>query len=1063
VTLAITPQSGRPPALAALDGYLLLRASVETSLARQEVALARWARRYQPSLLAEVDRALQQVRSGVIALVGPPGSGVTSLLAHLAASHPYAFWFCDEDSAQGAVALCVQLIGLYRVQVPLPPPAANSDPKALEQFLAGVAAQHAASQQDPDNIQPIVLVIDAPAPRQQPSSPLPLVFPATLPDHLLILYGCTPDTPLPFTPDIHISLPLSGNEIRREQALTLQADGCPPEWFGTLVAAAQGNFLFLRIAAGLVKQGVLDKASLRVGLESLYEHWWGTLDEQGQRLALMMAAAGESLPIALCNELLGIDAVPLLDTWEAIGIVTRRTASTDSEVLFAHWSLEDYLARQHPTALAQVHADIVEYTLRLEQGGSYTSQGATGEKGGGEKAMPDPSPSPVAGQAAAHRAYLNRNFARHAALGTYHTRHTLLPMVAQRPWVRNQERRSGNLFQASRDLAWELYTTTDLAAYQEQETAEGETCKLDEMLLRVGRSVVLTGTLLSLSRSLAPDVAVEALNVALEQLGRETGLKRVLDVVEQLPDGRSKAQVFRKLGEACYAAKMRSSAMRLLSQALDLEEQRIPASWQEQRDQLLTALARAALDQHEVDAALEISGYIGHIEKRGMAETVVVRHLLGIGELLQARRVAGAIHHESLGAWAMAEVAVAQARSGDTYTAEMLLADIATETARAWAEIELACDQASHDAAAAKSRIEQLESSNQQEHGLARLSETLARAGQETEALQVAKQIGTISLRVSTLLNLRSVVGTTVAMAALEQANAAIKTLQDDMRVPLVTMLAAAYASLGHQQEALDVASQLSTEEERDRAHSRVAVALTQAGYHREGLEIARGLSDQDERDWTLDELARVFSEHGAWQEAQALALEIKDDRDRDRALANVCIALLQTGAPLPALWLTRKIETPYERSRALTIIAPLLVAAGHTEEAINASEAIGKHTDTKKPVAPLRSEQTSRYLAAIAMALTEQGDPDRSLELIPAITVPFEQARCFLAIALATAPHNLARSFAALGKAIRLATTDRAGAFRVLEQAAPVLALAGGTNLLVSLARAVKEIDAWW
>lgn len=1028
-------QSVRPPALAALEGYPLLRASVETSLARQEVALAHWAGMYQPSLLAEVDRALQQVRSGVIALAGPPGSGVTSLLAHLAATRPYAFWFCDEDSAQGAVALCVQLIGLYRVPVPLPPPAANSDPKALEQFLAGVAAQHAASQPDPDNIQPIVLVIDAPAPRQQPSSPLPLVLPATLPDHMLVLYGCTPDASLPFSPDIRISLPLSGNEIRREQALTLQADGCPPEWFGTLVAAAQGNFLFLRMAAGLVKQGLLDKASLRVGLESLYEHWWGTLDEQGQRLALMMAAAGEAIPIALCNELLGPDAAPLLDTWEAVGIVTRHTSSADSEVLFAHWSLEDYLARQHPTALARVHADIVEYTLRLEQGGSHTPPGA----------------------------YLNRSFARHAALGTPHTRHTLLPMVAQRPWIRNQERRSGNLFQASRDLAWELYTTTDPAAYQEQETAEGETHHLADVLLRVGRSVVLTGTLLSLARSLAPDVAVEALNVALEHLGRESGLKRVLDVVEQLPDGRSKAQVFRKLGEACYAAKMRSSAMRLLSQALDLEEQRIPASWQEQRDQFLTALARAALDQHETDAALEIGGYIGHIEKRGMAETGVVRYLLERGELIQARRVAGAIHHESLGAWAMAEVAVAQARSGDPYTAEMLLADIATETARAWAEIELACDQASHDATAAKSRIEQLESSNQQEHGLARLSETLARAGQETEALQVAEQIGTISLRVSTLLNLRSVVGTTVAMVALEQANAAIKTLQDDMRVPLVTMLAAAYASLGHQQEALDVASQLSTEEERDRAHSRVAVALTQAGYHREGLEIARGLSDQDERDWTLDELARGLSEHGAWQEAQALALEIKDDRDRDRALANVCIALSQTGAPLPALWLTRKIEIPYERSRALTIIAPLLVAAGHTEEAINASTPTSKHADTKKPVAPLRPEQTSRYLAALAMALIEQGNLDRSQEIIPAITVPFEQARCLLAIAHATAPNNLAHSFEALGRAVRLATTDRPGAFRVLEQAAPVLARTGGTSLLVSLARAVKEIDAWW
>lgn len=1054
-----------PPALTALERYPLLYASVETSLARQTALIHQRAGKYCRALLEEVDVALQRISKGMIALIGPPGSGITTVLAHLAATRPYAYWFGDDDNAQGSLALCVQLIGLHRPTLPLPFPAAATDHRALEQFLALIATQYVANQPETEHIPPLVLVIDAPTHRVQPLNQFPFALPTIIPDHVVILYGTTPDAPLPYEPTIRIALPLTGEKVRQEQTLVLQEAGCPTEWYELLLAVSEGNYLFLTLAPPFIMQGIVplealqhlrvqqergeqgSSAGITAALALIYAHWWQRLDATAQCLALMLAAAGEALPLSLCFELLEVDPTPILNEWATLGI-----AAADPDHIawhFTHWSIADYLARHYPTLLAPMHREIAEYILEeTSQAASPVAPLVTGS-------TPDPT--------AAHLSYLHRNFTRHAALGDDYTRHTLLPRVAQRTWIRSQERRSGHVMWAAQDLLWELAVATSPEADREHQEAPKEpeptpARDLGSRLLRIGRDMVLAGTLLTLSRVLPADVAQEAFLAGLETFGKEGCLRRVLEVVNQLPDGWAKAQVLRKLGEACYEAKMRASAMRLLSQALDMEEQRLPASWLEQRDQLLIALVRSALEHQAIEAALAISEHIAHLEKRGMAETEVVRCLLKRGELLQARRVAGAIHHENLGSWAMAEVAVTHHQVGETYTAEMLLADIRTETARAWAEIEFACALVATDPASAVLRIERMANPQQRDHGFARLSEAFALAGKAAQALNVAQRVEAPTLRASALLKLRSIPEITIAITALEQANSAIAQIQDDARIPFVTMLASAYASLGYREEALRAAQQLSSEEEQTRAQSRVAVALTQAGYVREGLEIARGLADADERDWTLNELARVFSESGSWQEAQALALEIKDERDRDRSLANVAISLSRTGAPLPALWLSRKIATPTERARVLHTIAPVLVEAGYLTEAM---EAITRWE--KKAKTPLAPEAVSRYLAAMAISLAEHHQPDQAQTLIPMMLVSFDRARSLLAIARATIDQEPARSFAALGQAVRLATVDRSSAFRLLEHIVPLIAAAGGATALVHLANEVKTMDAWW
>jgi tetratricopeptide (TPR) repeat protein len=1022
-------QSGLPPALTALDPYPLLRASVEASLSQQAERVAERQRMFwgRHTTLAALDAAIESSGGGVVVVEGPPGSGVSAVLAHLAATRRAAFWFMEEDAGAGAAALGAQILALAGVPVPLIPPAINSDPLALEQLLHEVAA-HSTSLTDT----PLLLLIDPLPPDDQRTQPFPPAIPANLPPHVVVLYGATPGAALPLAPLQRITLPLEGEEVHNDMQHVLHALRCPTEWHRPLLEAAQGHMLYLAVANVLRQQGVLDSSALPMGLDALYDTWWHSLDNQGRQLALLLAAAGEPLPLSLCAALLDTDPLPWIKAWD--GLVTRTTQG----VLLYHWSSRAYVARQQPEALAQTHADIAARVSALE-GPGLQEHLPPGHRAG---TLP-PGPESAA--------YLARQFARHAALGTVATRHTLLPLVTQRGWVRQHER-SNNMPGAARDAAWELRTIV---------ASSGTELALTRFLARLGRSCALVGTLNLFSRTLSPDVAVAAFEQALEHLGREAALKQVLDRVEQLPDGQGKAQVLRQLGEACYAARMRTSAMRLLSQALDMEEQRLPSSLREQHDHTLVVLVEEALAHGAVDDALAISEHILHKEQRGMAETRVVRFLLAQGELVRARKVASNIAHESLGAWSLAEVVAAVARSGDFYMADVLLNDVKGETARVWAQIELACMVAIPHLEAALSRIEQLEQANQRDQGLARIAHILAEAGQHAAAMDIARRIGDTTVQVPALLELSKVVDEDAALAALQTVRQALEAMADEVRVPLVAMLAASYAGHGQRDLALLAAKQLETGEEHDRALSRVAVALARSGRHSEGLTIARNLPDDDERDWTLGELACVLAERGYWQESQAFAHEIQDEKDKARTLANLAIALARTGAALASLWLARLIQAPCERARALNLIAPLLVQAGHAQEALNVVTTEQQRSEQQDPDA-LPVAQIHRYRTALGVALAEEGNLEQAQQVAQAIGNPSDQARVHLAMAHYAAHHDPPRAYQALARALSLAVKDRSAAFRLLEQAAPTFALLGGPSQLVTLANAIQDIDSW-
>jgi tetratricopeptide (TPR) repeat protein len=1027
-------QSGLPPALTALDSYPLLQASVEPSLAQQAACVVERTATFQQrrALLAELGGLFHSIDSGLIALEGPPGSGVTTLLAHLAATRPCAFWFCDEDGGQGAAALCAQLIALHNLRLPLIPPAAHSNPEALAQVLDELSAHHTTSE-------PAIILFDHPDGEQQPQKPFPINLPSHLPPHVLLVYGCTPDTPLPCAPRARLSLPLTDDETRSAQQHALHAMKCPENWHEAIISAAEGNFFYLRLACNGIQQHWLDSQSLKPGLDSLYDAWWAALDTQNQQLALLLAACGEPLPLDLCAKLYGADPTPVLQQWTSL-VTTRKDA-----ISFYHWSTKEYMARSHGSLLQHMHAELATVALNLEHVTGLSVPVP-------EQATPSvlPLPSTLSSRGIT---YFSNQFARHAALGNPFANHRLLPLVTQRAWIRTRERHSNNLMGVANDVAWELRTVTQMPTH--------DTTTIPDVMVRMGYSVALLGTFNLSARTLSPDAAVSALEVAFNRIGRESGLKRVLEIVDQLPDGRTKAQVLRQLGDACYAASMRNSAMRLLSQALDLEEQRMPASWREHHDRLMGSMVDTALALEDVDEAFAISECIFHREQRGMAETHIVRFLVEHGELVRARKIATSITHENLRSWAQAEVVVAFARQDDMYMADMLLNDIHLDTPRAWAHTELACLAVTHTEDAAYHRIAQLPHPNQREHGMARLSIALAQANKEHNALKVIRSIDDPALRVSALLDLRPVLDHHWAMIALKEASDIIGELSRDIRIPLLAMLAASYAAIGQGDMALDITLHLDAGEERERGISRVAVALAHYGNHAEGVALAKSLEDDDERDWTLGELAHVLAEAGHWQEAQSLGHQISDERDRASTLAHLSVALARTGATLAALWLTRSIAVPAERSRALIMIAPLLVHAGYGTEALEAFQ-VERRAIEQKTEGYLEPLQLDRYLTALTIALIEHGNLARASTILNDIVHTFDRARVYLAMARQTAPHDPSHACSALGKALCLATRDRGETFRLLEHAAPVLAQTGGASLVTRLAHAINNFETW-
>jgi hypothetical protein len=988
------------PALAALAAFPYLPAPVERSAAAQARRIAERMSHFvsRPALQKTLDERIRAAQSGLLVLEGPPGSGTTTMLCHLAASRPYAFWFPDAAAGAGLEALCAQLLALYDLPIKLVPPAAGRDATALERILAEAGSSRPHGD-------PLVVLIDRPPGEQ--ATPLAPPFPTFIPPGVVIVLASSPGVALPLRPAARVTLPTKGARLDQRLALVAIRLGVTPQAAPGLAEHSRSSFLYVWLAAGLIRSGSLDTAALPVGLEALHQFWWRQLDDLGRRLACLVAAAGAPLDLALLTELSGAPASEVrrwIKRWRGLLEVV------DRGVRLYHSVTHEFVMAHAGDALASAHAAYV-VAARARSGGQLERLREADD------------------------GYLVQEVARHIALSDPITRAGSIEAPATRAWAAARERVSGSMYGAAQDLAWLLRAPVQ----------EGET-------LRLVRHATLGGILTLLGRTLPPDAPAGAFDAAVAAGGaRDATLKRVREMLDQLPDTSDKAQALRRLGEVCYALRMRASAMRMLSEALDFETPGPSRAWRDEREETLVALARAAIAIDHPDTALGITARIGHAERRGMVETEVVRWMLAHEQRTRAEEVAYAIGHVAMHEWAMAEVAVGHARGGDAARGETVLSTLKTETAIAWARGELACDAARAGDPHAPSRLAPITTTSLCDRALALVALALVVGKQPDAALDTLQLVEDGVVRAQALVDLALLQPPNTAVA-LSSAASTIAGLADDDRAPLLAGLAAAQATVERLEVALRTVALLTEDEERDRAQSRVAVALARRGNDADARIVADAIDDDDERDWAFDELARMATTRGEWDAAFGLAAQIVDAAQRARTEADVVIAWGRAGEAAAAQARVERIESPSERLRVYTTLAGPLVV----QRAVTTAQEIRELLHDP--------EQHSRYGAALAAALAASGDLAAAHAAVGGLARPIDRARALVALAQAAGAVDRPLAHSALGEALRTAAAlGRAETLKCLEWAAGTLAQLGGVELLLAVASALDEIDSWW
>ncbi len=987
-----------PPAAVAVATFPHLQHQAERALTAQLRRISERCSLFLPRPVESdaLTAAARDSSGGIVALECPPGSGATALLCHLAATRRWAFWLPEDDAGDGPVALCAQVLALGDLAVPLVTPTARCDATVIEQVLTEAGRARPAGD-------PLVVLVG-----RMPDDTLvqtPRLFPQAIPPGVVIVIATAPGMALPVPATIAVTrLRLTASEAFLADVAARR--GCSRSLALALAERSEGLLLYIRLASGLLATRVLEPRRLPRGVADLHQRWWDGLDPRARTLATVLAAAAEPLPLALAAELAGLTEDAARHTLHRWGPLIERAGN---EVWLYHQVTRAYIGAAASNGLAAAHAAFV-ILAQHRSGGAPERSGWSDEHA------------------------LSRGLARHIALSNG-TPLSGARFIMDRAWIRAQERRSGDLRSAAEDALWTL-----------RAAAGGGS------LLDLVRAAALAGTLALLGRSLPPRAPAAAFATAVDRgHPRDTMLRRVRAMVDQLPDGHDKALALRQLGEVSYALRMRAPAMRMLSEALDLEAPGPTRRWLDQREEALVALARAAISIDSPDTALGITTRIVHTERRGMIETEVVRWLIAHERRGRAEEVAYAIGHAGNHEWAMAEVAVGHARAGDYERAALVLDTLRTDTAIAWVTAELACDAARRGNPRAADRVALLPDPVLRDRALAQTARALIAQVAPEIALEAARMIDAHDARARCLIDM-ALEHPPVAFQALDAAATAAIAVEGEERVSLIAVLAAAEAASGRVDAGMRMAALLPEGEERDRAHSRIAVALARRGDYAGAEAVVYAIADDDERGWALEELARILAAEGRYREAFALAAQIGDDVERAQLEADLVIAWARSGEAAAAYARAEQIPLAAARARAQAALALPLVAAGARARAF-----LG--------VAELMAPDTgSRYLLAAAQALAAHGLADDALHVTARIARPLERARALVATARALAGNGAAlRAQELLGAALlTIAPSGRNETLQCLGWAADTLAVLGGSELLLAAAAALDEIDGW-
>lgn len=959
-------------------------------------ALPTLARQVAPALAAQERRCTTLLEHYV------PRPSLTDALEQTVATFGSGVLALEAPHGSGVTSLLCALAVRHRWPLWLPAADGGRGAEALCAQLLAVHHIHPALVPPPATHDPAVLERLLAEAAQRSSEPLvvligrrdeadqmpePPPMPRTVPPNVVIVWACAPGEVLRLPVATRIVVPKADQQIPATLEQCLVRAGVEAGLVSACAERSNGSLLYCVLAAHFLQTGLLGNRTPPQGLAGLYRAWWRNLDVPSRRLAGLVAAG--PLPLALCGDLARMKSPRLEQTLASWGpLIDNHNGS----LTFAQQATRTFVAAQ--SDMAETHALVAEAALASD----------------GEPLL------------AARHLSLAGPFAPPA------------PAVLQRSWIAASERATGDTRAVATDARWMLRRAAQIGAP-----------------VPLARAAALAGTLGLLARRLPADSLAEAFNTAIAAgLSRDAALRRVSTLLDSLPETPEKAAVLRRLGEVCYEIGMRPQAMRMLSEALDLEVPGLPRAWRDEREETLVAFARSAISGGAAGMALAITTRISHPERRGLIETEVVRQLIATGQHTRAEEVAYAIGHSHTHEWAMAEVAVGHDRAGNHVRADEVLGTLRTATAVAWARGELACDRAARGDADAPTLVAHVPVQHLRDRALGDVARALVAGGAPQAALACLAMIEDPAARTRAAIDM-ALLPDADAAQALSNAEATLPTLSSDDYTPLAVALCAAYGSAGDQAGVVRVAQALRDEDVRDRAYSRAAAALARRGSDAADQLIGRILDD-DERDWTLHDMVRLHSDAGNWRGAGLLVDQIRDGEQRARAEADMCIARARAGnAPLAAE-LAALIAAPDERVRALTALAEPLVRQG----------AAGVALDT---IATLPDSATrSRYTAVLAAALATNGQNEQAATLAMSISSAPERAKGLLAVARAGVASRPAQSLAMFGQALRaVAVLGRTETYACLAQASDLIAALGGHEALLTIAHALDEIDEWW
>ncbi|MBS4168538.1 F-box protein [Parachlamydia sp. AcF125] len=170
--------------------------------------------------------------------------------------------------------------------------------------------------------------------------------------------------------------------------------------------------------------------------------------------------------------------------------------------------------------------------------------------------------------------------------------------------------------------------------------------------------------------------------------------------------------------------------------------------------------------------------------------------------------------------------------------------------------------------------------------------------------------------------------------------------------------------------KALEIAHNLSDEDEKGKAFSKVSILLAEAGHLDKALEIGHTIPHEYKKSKALAKISILFTKAGHLEKALEIVKTIPGEFEKNYALSEISILLAESGQFIKALECVNANVWESEKDYALSEISTLLAESGQLDKSLEIAKTI---SDEK---------QRNAILIRIASKSAETGQLDKSLEI---------------------------------------------------------------------------------